>query len=260
MDMMRNLGMRVLFMTVVLVPARALVLAQAVDSSAVDPRAMEILQKMSDLLGKTSSFGFTAEETYDEHDGNQMLQFSNIRSVAVRRPDRIVADTSGDTVNRSAWFDGKRFSLLDKEHNVYGSSEFSGTIDQLLDRLDEQFEVVIPLGELISENLLAQLTERLRGASYVGLHKVGDAKCHHLAFILDLLDFQIWLEAGEKPLPRKLLITYKQEPGMPQYTAVFTRWNLEMETPDSLFEFQIPAGARKIDWTVPELPSVPDQD
>ena len=234
--------------------------AQPVDSSAVDPRAMEILKKMSDLLGRTSSLGFTAEETYDELDGNQMLQFSNIRSVAVRRPDRIIADTSGDTVNRSAWFDGKRFSLLDKEHNVYGSSEFSGTIDQLLDRLDEQFEVVIPLGELISENLLAQLTERLRGASYVGLHKVGDARCHHLAFILDLLDFQIWLEAGEKPLPRKLVITYKQEPGMPQYTAVFTRWNLEMETPDSLFEFQIPAGARKIDWTVPELPSVPDQD
>ena len=234
--------------------------AQPVDSSAVDPRAMESLKKMSDLLGRTSSLGFTVEETYDELDGNQMLQFSNIRSVAVRRPDRIIADTSGDTVNRSAWFDGKRFSLLDKEHNVYGSSEFSGTIDQLLDRLDEQFEVVIPLGELISENLLAQLTERLRGASYVGLHKVGDARCHHLAFILDLLDFQIWLEAGEKPLPRKLVITYKQEPGMPQYTAVFTRWNLEMETPDSLFEFQIPAGARKIDWTVPELPSVPDQD
>ncbi len=233
--------------------------AQPVDSSAVNPRAMEILKKMSDLLGRTSSLGFTAEETYDELDGNQMLQFSNIRSVAVRRPDRIIADTSGDTVNRSAWFDGKRFSLLDKEHNVYGSSEFSGTIDQLLDRLDEQFEVVIPLGELISENLLAQLTERLRGASYVGLHKVGDARCHHLAFILDLLDFQIWLEAGEKPLPRKLVITYKQEPGMPQYAAVFTRWNLEMETPDSLFEFQIPAGARKIDWTVPELPSVPDK-
>ena len=88
--------------------------AQPVDSSAVDPRAMEILKKMSDLLGRTSSLGFTAEETYDEHDGKQMLQFSNIRSVAIRRPDRIVADTSGDTVNRSAWFDGKRFSLLDK--------------------------------------------------------------------------------------------------------------------------------------------------
>ena len=258
--MMRKLGMRVLFMTVVLVPARALVLAQPVDPSAVDPRAMEILKKMSDLLARTSSFGFTAEETYDEHDGNQMLQFSNIRSVAVRRPDRIVTDTSGDTVNRSAWFDGKRFSLLDKEHNVYGSSEFSGTIDQLLDRLDEQFEMVIPLGELISENLQGQLTERLRGASYIGLHQVGDTRCHHLAFILDLLDFQIWLEAAENPLPRKLVITYKQEPGMPQYTAVFTRWNLEMETLDSLFEFQIPAGARKIDWTVPKLPSVPDQD
>ena len=46
---------------------------------------------------------------------------------------------------------------------------------------------------------------------------------------------------------------------MPQYTAVFTRWNLEMETPDKLFKFQIPPGARKIDWTVPEIPPIPDQ-
>ena len=233
--------------------------AQPAGSAAADPRAMEILKKMSDLLGGTSSFGFTAEETYDEHDGNQMLQFANIRSVAVQRPNKIAADTSGDTVNRRAWFDGQTFTLLDKEHNVYGSTEFAGTIDQLLDLLDDQFEVVIPLGELISENLQGQLTERLRSGSYLGLHQVGATKCHHLAFTLDLLDFQIWLEAGEKPLPRKLVITYKQEPGMPQYTAVFTRWNLEMETPDKLFKFQIPPGARKIDWTVPEIPPIPDQ-
>ena len=232
--------------------------AQPTGSSAVDPRAMEILKKMSDLLGGTSSFGFTAEETYDEHDGNQMLQFGNIRSVAVRRPNKIAVETSGDTVNRRAWFDGQRFILLDKEHNVYGSTEFSGTIDQLLDLLDEQFEVVIPLGELISENLQGQLTERLQSGSYLGLHQVGATKCHHLAFILDRLDFQIWLEAGEKPLPRKLVISYKQEPGMPQYTAIFTRWNLDMETPDKLFEFQVPPEARTIDWTVPEIPPIPD--
>ncbi len=248
----------------ILFPLLSLVLtslfAQSGGGPGIDPRAMETLKKMSNLLAATPAFGFTAEETYDEYDGNQMLQFGNLRSVAVRRPDRIVADTTGDTVNRSAWFDGKTFSLLDKEHNIYSSADIPGTIDELLDRLDEQFEVVIPLGELISADLHAQLTQQLQGASYIGLNQVGGTPCHHLAFRLDLLDFQLWLEAGESPLPRKLVITYKQEPGMPQYTAVFGRWNLKMETPDSLFEFEVPAGAREINWTVPDLPSDPDQN
>ena len=45
---------------------------------------MEILQKMSDLLGRTSSFGFTAEETYDEHDGNHVRAIERLSEAADR--------------------------------------------------------------------------------------------------------------------------------------------------------------------------------
>ncbi len=252
---MRSAMTKISLLSLVLAAGVPALYPQQGSSSAADPRAMDVLKKMSDLLRATPGFGVTVEESYDEHDGNQMVQYSNTRSIAVRRPNKLVSDVSGDTLNRSAWFDGERFSLLDKEYNVYGSVEFGGTIDELLDRIDEQFEVVIPLGELVSDNLFGELTRQLQAGSYIGLHRVGKTNCHHLAFILDLLDFQIWVEAGDKPLPRKLVITYKQEPGMPQYTALFTRWNLELETPDSLFEFEIPQGARKIDWSVPDLPA-----
>ena len=67
----------------------------------------------------------------------------------------------------------------------------------------------------------------------------------------DQFDWQLWVTASGSPLPRKLVVTFKSEPGSPQYTAIFKDWDFVLETPDSLFEFQPPPGTRKIDLTVP---------
>ena len=43
------------------------------------------------------------------------------------------------------------------------------------------------------------------------------------------------------------MISYVQEPGEPQYSAVIRRWNLESEVPEGLFTFEAPEGAQKIE-------------
>ena len=40
--------------------------------------------------------------------------------------------------------------------------------------------------------------------------------CHHLAFEQATIDWQLWIDAGKDPLPRKLVITYKTEDEVPQ--------------------------------------------
>ena len=51
-------------------------------------------------------------------------------------------------------------------------------------------------------------------------------RCHHLAFAQEHVDWQVWIEDGAQPLVRKFVITYKDEPGAPQYTAIFFDWKL----------------------------------
>ena len=48
-------------------------------------------------------------------------------------------------------------------------------------------------------------------------------------------------------MPRKFVITYKDEEGEPQYTARFTRWDFEPRFADSYFRFHPPANADQIE-------------
>jgi hypothetical protein len=90
---------------------------------------------------------------------------------------------------------------------------------------------------------------------YLGIHEAAGVPCHHLAFEQDSIDWQIWIDAGPEPLPRKLVIAYKTEDEVPQYSVTIRKWNLKATLPDDLFRFEPPQGARKID-----LPTEPPAD
>jgi len=48
----------------------------------------------------------------------------------------------------------------------------------------------------------------------------------HLAVRTKDVDFQIWIARGKEPLPRRIVMTYKNFRGDPQFRADFTNWNL----------------------------------
>jgi len=75
---------------------------------------------------------------------------------------------------------------------------------------------------------------------------VGDTQCHHLLFEQENIDWQIWIDSGQPPLPRKLVITYKQEPGQPQYVATMDNWDLSPAVSKETFEFTPPADAKAV--------------
>ncbi len=85
---------------------------------------------------------------------------------------------------------------------------------------------------------------------YVGLHEVDGVKSHHLAFRQDGADWQIWIQDGDQPLPRKIVITYKDLPGTPQFVAFLDKWNLSDRQPESVFEFKPPPNASRVEMPV----------
>ena len=90
--------------------------------------------------------------------------------------------------------------------------------------------------------------ERLQSGYYIGLSDVDGVNCHHLAFSQPKVDWQLWIEAGEKPLPKKLVITYKGLPGVPEYRAIYSHWNFEPKFREGQFTFTPPEKAVKIDF------------
>lgn len=214
----------------------------------IAPQADAIMKTMSAFLAKTVRFTLEAEESFDEiREGAPRAQVSNVRRMVVERPSHFATDATGDTLNRSAWYDGRTLSALDTRRNVYVTVDMPSTIDGVLDRIAADYWIVIPLSDLLYADPYATLMEDAQSGEYLGLHQVGGVACHHLAFSQEDLQWQIWIDAGDQPLPRKLVITYVLAPGAPQYVATIRRWTLEPAATPELFRFTPPAGARKID-------------
>jgi hypothetical protein len=217
---------------------------------SVEARAEQELEKMGELLAGLPRFALEAEETFDEiPDGQLRRQLTNVRRIALERPNHFAADVTGDTLSRASWYDGRTVTVLDKEHNTYATIEAKATIDATLDELQDEYGVVLPLVDILYSDPYAVLMEGVTYGRYLGIHQAAGVACHHLAFSQATIEWQLWIDAGDTPLPRKLVISYVQEPGEPQYSATMRRWNLESKVPEGLFTFEAPEGAQKIDAT-----------
>jgi len=221
----------------------------AAEAPAIDPAAEQILERMGAVLAGAESFtvrnDFTSDETVTT---GEIVQLAGTVEIAARRPDRLRAVIRGDFGPKEYWFDGERIVFMDRLSNTYATAEVSPTIDDALDGMWENFGIKIPLADFVVSDPHGDLVARVESGFYAGLHTAGGVSCHHLVFTQDDIDWQIWIEDGLLPLPRKLVITYKTEDGYPQYEAVFSDWNLSPGLNDAVFEFVPPVGALEIEF------------
>jgi hypothetical protein len=219
------------------------------ETAKIEPKADQYLKAMSSYLAGLKTYSFQVEEFFDEvQDDGQKLQLSNQRHMSVSRPDKVFGEDEGDTADSLFYYDGKTVTVFDRRQKTYATEKVPGTIDAMLDDLHDRFDTDQTLADFLFADPYKVFTEHVQSGTYVGLHHVSKAKCHHLAFRQKLLDWQIWIDAGVQPLPRKLLITFKRQVDQPQYTALIHRWDVNPTLSDELFQFQPPEGVRKVDF------------
>jgi len=217
----------------------------AAEEAIPDPK--EIFRQSCDFLKNQPQFSFKAEVANDRvYAGGKKLQFGMEVKAAFRRPDKLRIEGDGDLDSKLLIFDGKALTLYDKDRNHYASIDVAGDIDAALDKAYNDYGLKVGLAELGSTQLGNRAHKDLVNALYVGLHKVRGVPCHHLAFDRKDIHYQVWIEAGDKPVLRKVVITQKKLPDSPQWTAYLFDWNLAPSLGDDLFAFTPPAGAQKI--------------
>ncbi len=227
--------------------------------AGVTPRAKRILSDMSKYLASAEEFTFSSDVVYDSLLWNgQKIQFGGVADVAVRRPDRLHVEYRGDERETQVVFDGQKFTILNILANVYTSTEGPSEIDTAIDHMIDDYGVSVPIADLVYSDPYATFMENVESGFFIGRHKVSGIACDHLAFAQETIDWQIWIEAGPRPVPRKLLITYKDQPGSPQYVATFSDWNFQPRLSDHYFKFRPPDGADEIEFLRPELDRMED--
>jgi hypothetical protein len=219
---------------------------QQADRLDIETGAMAALNKMSVFLRGLKAFQVQSETTQEEVlDDGQKVQFAHrVNLVATRTPDRLIAEVDGDRKKRLFVYDGKSFTLLAQRAGYYATmaapSEFGGLIDVL-----DKHDMDIPLVDLFLWGGPRADTKEITSATDVGMGVIGGVTCQHYLFRQPGMDWQIWIQKGDFPLPRKLVLSTTTDDARPQHTEVLT-WNLAPSYNDGTFSFTPPPDAKKI--------------
>jgi hypothetical protein len=144
--------------------------------------------------------------------------------------------------------------MYDEEVNMYAVAEVPDDLDAAIDVVFQQHGFSVPLADMVSADPYGVLIADTLKGKWVGLHSVSGVPCNHLTFVQETIDFQIWIEDGAQPVPRQLLITYKNEPGSPQYLVRLTDWNFKPQFSADYFQFIPPEGSDQMEFmTITEV-------
>jgi hypothetical protein len=215
-----------------------------------------IIRQMCDYLKSLDKFSYRAEVTYDAIEaGGKKIQHAFHMETLVRRPDRLRVDAAGDVVNKQFFFDGRAITLYDKPAKAYATMDVPADIEGALDKAQKDFNLRVALADLASPKLYEQLSRYLPSSRNLGIEKVKGVSCHHLVFDRQDVQLQLWIDAGDKPVPRKVLIIEKNPPTPTRWTAFLGDWNSSPKFDDSAFAFVVPSGVHRITF-IPAQPGV----
>ena len=215
--------------------------------AVITPEAQAVLDRMQATFNGMKRYSVTADITRDEVlPFGYKLQNNESARMWVDAPTGLRLEVDGDIKTRTYVYDGKQLTMFAPDNNVYAATEAPPTLGELVsDLLDDGVEM--PLIDFLYQGNAGDLTDDVRIGILVGESQVDGVPTDHLAFRQPDIDWQLWVEKGERALPRKLLITTRYTVGDPQYQAIL-HWDLKPRIDAKSFVFVPPSDATKIPY------------
>ncbi|MCP3905969.1 MAG: DUF2092 domain-containing protein [Planctomycetes bacterium] len=218
------------------------------DIYRIDPDAELVLKVMGDYLASMNEFSFRADVAFDEvRASGHRLQYGAVTKLSLRRPGQVRSDYTGDQRVSTAIINNGTMTFLNRGKNTYSKIEVPTDIDSALDHIFDEYNITVPIADFLYSNPYESLITHADAGDYVGIHGVDGEPCHHLVFHQEEIDWQIWVATGPRPVPRKVVITYRAQDGVPQYSARLSEWNFNPQHSDHFFMFRAPEGADQIE-------------
>lgn len=221
--------------------------------SAIDAEAMNALKDMGAYLRTLTTFQVHAVITSEDVllDG-QKVQMASVADLLARRPDRLRIEVKRDNQRRLFFYDGSRFTLYAPLAGYYATVPAPPNIGALADRLESAYGIDLPFIDLFrwgsSDSSAQAMTDAITGAVDIGPSVVEGVTCEQYAFRQAGLDWQVWIQDGDYPLPLKLVLTTLTDDARPQYASLYT-WNLAPSFDDEAFTFVAPKDAKPISFS-----------
>jgi hypothetical protein len=214
-------------------------------ASAENDDAEKLLRGMADYVASQKALAVTYDSDIEVITSTlQKIQFTSSGQVQLSRPDKLRATRTGGYRDVEIVFDGKLLTVNNKDGKDYAQIEATGTAEELIDVLREQHGVAAPGADLLLTNVFNVMMSDVVDAAVIGKGVIDGVECDHLAFRNVETDWQIWIESGARPIPRKYVITSKGIAEAPQYTLRIKDWKTDVAA--DAFAFKPDPASKKI--------------
>lgn len=219
---------------------------RAAESPSIDATATATLQSMGTYLRSLRAYRVHAETTdEDVLENGQKILYSETADILAKAPNRLWAEVVGDRRYRILYYDGKTLNVFAPRVGYYASISAPPTTKQLDTLLVNRYDLSIPLRDLFLWGSAGWSSAGTENVIDVGPSEVNGSTCEQYAVRQKDIDWQIWVQLGPYPLPRKIVISNRTDAERPQHTAVYT-WDLAPSFNDATFTFTPPAGALRV--------------
>lgn len=220
--------------------------AIAADPALMDPDADKILKEMSAYMGEISGFSadFDASTDIITADG-QKIKLASSGNVVVNRPGQFRIKRLGALAEIEFILDGEQLTLYGQKINGYVQIPAT-SIDAAVAKVRDDIGFEVPGADVLSSNPFDMDVTDVVSGTHVGMTTVGGETVHHLAFRGEQVDWQVWVQDGNEPVPMKYVITSKLVAGAPEYSLLISNWVSEPQMDDTMFTFVPPTGAQEI--------------
>ena len=210
--------------------------------------AKSVLKAMTQYVGSQKSVALTFDSDIEVITPQlEKIQFTNSGDVLLQRPDKLRTHRVSGYSDVTLVFDGKTANVYSKRANAWAPLAVGNVsnVDQLLAAL-RSGGAAMPGADLLLTNSYEVLVADVQESKYMGRGMIDGVECEHLAFRNFDTDWQLWVEVGERPIPRKLVITSKTINAAPQYTIRIKSWKPANAPPADAFTFAPSAGMTRL--------------
>lgn len=217
-----------------------------IPQGTVDPAAVDALKRMSAYLSTLKTFEATSEGSMDVvTEEGQRIQLDGVTHYKARKPGFVI-DHVSDLKSRRFIYDGKKFTVYSPKLGYYATVDAPPTNKEMLDLVYDKYGIRLPLEDLFRWNDASNTRlEALKSAFPIGTATIDGVSTDHYAFREEDVDWEIWIEKGAAPLPRKVVIVDRTDPTLPTFISRLS-WKANAPLTDADFAFVPGKDAKQI--------------
>lgn len=223
--------------------------ASTAEEPMFDARSRQRLSEMATFLAKAGSLSVDVSSRYDEIEGAGIkIKRATESKIILRRPDKLYFKTERDDgAVAEGWFDGSKLLIAPEGKQLYAEIPVAGSIDDMLDHLADNYLMHVPAADLLYNDLKAVLQAGLISGRQIGQRSLNGRSLDHLSFESECCDWQVWIDQGDQPLPRQLVVSFLSIEHEPEQITLLEDWRIDEKVDDSTFSFSPPSSWKEFE-------------